>query len=142
MAPLHFNMKITGWVPGAPCSPPPLQHPRHNWILICGVSNLPGVPGKGIPGHPPCPPCTSSLHSPGIRRSHTWESRFPWKSAALGCAGFVGRMFSVRGDLELLLPGRIPCLCLLPQLGSSRENKTKGKGLHPGFGEGRQFCLI
>lgn len=129
MAPLHFNMKITGWVPGAPCSPPPLQHPLHNWILICGVSNLPVVWSRGIPGcagaHPACIPQES-------RTSHTWKSRFPWKSAGFGCAG---GMFSLRGDLGLLLPGRIPCLCLLPQLGPSRENEAKAKGLHSGFGK-------
>lgn len=35
MAPLHFNMKITGCVSGNPCSPPPLYHPLYNLILIC-----------------------------------------------------------------------------------------------------------
>jgi len=40
MAPLHFNMKITGCIPSIPCSPHPLYHPLYNLILICEVLNL------------------------------------------------------------------------------------------------------
>lgn len=78
----------------------------------------------------PCPPCPPCIHSQAPGGSQPSSARF---------AGFEG--CSPR-RVELLLPGRIPCLCL----GHSwlLAGKMKEKVLHsaPGFGEGRQFCLI